>query len=251
MSFSSVVHAVCELNVAAFHTLHASPPALASFFIRGVPPVKLWEALVQRIRIMQTNSVQQWEREVFALMQLRDEAAAEIAGQGSEDSVLQQKRRRLERLMRNLGRDELDLRQRTTRSTNRHASLNNQIHTIEENIRVAKNQQKIYDAIKVQERLQQLYDTHAELLHGSTFTRTEMLSKMNDENVKDARSMDDFISLLYVEGHLLESGTTTTPEQQGRTQGETKEAAGRRRGSRGRAKGRVASYRQQQRRLGC
>jgi hypothetical protein len=177
---------------------------------------------------MQTDSMQhrEWslERKLLALVQHRDKAAAEIAGQSSESTLLLSKRRRLEKLERNLARDELDLRQRTTISTNRHSSLNNQIHTIKEDIRIAKNQQKIYDECQSTSIRVELYNTHAELLHGSTFTKTELLSKMNDENVNDARSMDDFISLLYVEGHLLESGTTTTPEQQGNTQGETKDA---------------------------
>ena len=138
-------------------------------------------------------------------------------------ALLQNKRERLETLLDRVAQQQKEAQNETKAAIDFFSMLKRQAKSIEEDIRIAKSQQKLYDTI----RLQQLYNnTCAQILDDCPLNKNEILVMMEEEMVRDSKSMDDFISLLYVKGYLSKvpatGGSTTTnlPEQQGEQKGE-------------------------------
>ena len=103
-------------------------------------------------------------------------------------------------------------------------ALNELVKSIEQKIRIAKEQQKLYNTIM----LQQLYNSFATVLDECLLHKNKILAKMKEEQVHDPKSMDSFICLLFVEGYLMDvpaatGGSATTEVHE--HEGETKEAS--------------------------
>jgi len=148
----------------------------------------------------------------------RDVAELHVTECHQNIATLQSKRYHLRTLLDRLEQEQQEAQEKTKAAVDSFSRLDQLVKSIELDIRFAQNQLKLYNTI--------LYNTHADVLDACPLNKHKILAKMEKEKVHDPTSMDDFISLLYVEGYLCEdpatggSAPTTVSEQEG----ETKEA---------------------------
>jgi hypothetical protein len=162
--------------------------------------------------------------------QLADELASQTTNQvraelrvtrfHHESTMVQKKRQHLQVLFGRVEQEQQAIHLKTKAAVETLSMINQLVIQLKQDIQIAKDQQQLYNTI--------LYNRHAAVLEECPLTKSEILAKMQEQKVHDQNSMDDFISLLYVEGYLLDipdisptgSNLPTTAHEQ---QGETKE----------------------------
>ena len=148
----------------------------------------------------------------------RDGAELRVTQYNHESTVVQKKRQHLQVLFGRVEQEQQAIDVKTKAAVETLLGLNRLVIQLKQDIQIAKDQLQVYSTI--------LYNKHAAVLEECPLTKSEVLSKMQEQKVHDQNSMDDFISLLYVEGYLLDipvtgftgsNPPTTVHEQQGET----------------------------------
>jgi len=169
-------------------------------------------------KMFHNQTLQQLNHKLVKEQINRDVAELHVTECHQNIATLQSKRYHLRTLIDRLEQEQQEAQEKTKAAVDSFSRLDQLVKSIELDIRFAQNQLKLYNTI--------LYNTHADVLDACPLNKHEILAKMEKEKVHDPTSMDDFISLLYVEGYLCEdpatggSAPTTVSEQEG----ETKEA---------------------------
>ena len=150
----------------------------------------------------------------------RDRVELRITRHHHESTMVQNKRQHLQVLFQRVEQEQQAIDLKTKEAVETLSMLNRRVIQLKQDIQIAKDQQQLYNTI--------LYNRHAAVLEECPLTKSEILTKMQEQRVHDQNSMDDFISLLYVEGYLLDipavSPTGSNPPPAEHEQpGETKE----------------------------
>ena len=126
----------------------------------------------------------------------RDHVEMRVTQYNHESTVVQKKRQHLQVLFGRVEQEQQAIDVKTKAAVETLLGLNRLVIQLKQDIQIAKDQQQLYNTI--------LYNRHAAVLEECPLTKSEILTKMQEQRVHDQHSMDNFISLLYVEGYLLD-----------------------------------------------
>ena len=163
-------------------------------------------------------NVHQLEDELANQTHNRDQVELRLTRYRHESTMVQNKLQHLQILFDQMNQKKQALHVKTKATVESLSMHNRLVIQLQQDLQIAKNQRQVYNTI--------LYNKHAAVLEACPLTKSEILAKMKEERVHDQYSMDCFMSLLYVEGYLLESPDisptgsnppTTAHEQQGET----------------------------------